>query len=228
LKHLAGNSESINGHDRVESQLSIRYLQHVLLPRVQGRHRRGREDGDGQFFVDQRCACDRVLLPPNHTATTASRFHGVTISDYKDVQALQTTYHVAPDMAAAIAIAVNAGLDMAMWVDDPDAWQSNILADVREGTISQTRIDDAVRRILGLKLELGLFDQPCVTDASQQCVDPDTAATRVKDGREATLRSARESITLLKNTDNLLPLPVGAKLLVTGPNADSMVSQLGG
>src|SRR5262249_2376631 len=93
---------------------------------------------------------------------------------------------------------------------------------------AQSRIDEAVRRILTLKFDLGLFDQSCLVDSSQPCVNPDLAATKVADGREAALQSARESITLLEKAGNLLPLPPGAKLVVTRPNADSMVGQLGG
>jgi beta-glucosidase len=107
-------------------------------------------------------------------------FTGVTISDYKDVQALATIYHVAPDAAGAIAMAVNAGLDMAMWVDDPGTWQSSILADVQNGKIAQSRIDEAVGRILTLKVELGLFDESCVTESSQPCVGADAAVEKCR------------------------------------------------
>src|SRR5205823_13920306 len=104
-------------------------------------------------------------------------------------------------------------------------WQSNILADVEEGKISRPRIDEAVRRILTLKFELGLFEQPCVKDATQPCVDVDAAEVAVQAGRDATLAASRESITLLKNSDNILPIAASSRVLVTGPNSDSMVGQ---
>jgi beta-glucosidase len=88
-------------------------------------------------------------------------FQGVVISDYGDVPALATTYHVASDLAGAIALAVNAGVDMAMLPFNADQWQTAILQDVQTGKISQARIDQSVRRILTLKFQLGLFDQPC-------------------------------------------------------------------
>ena len=228
LKHFAGNSQSINGHDRVEGQLPIRYLQDIFLPAY-----RDAIGANARMVMVSSSSIDGVPTTGSRfLQTTLLRerlgFAGATISDYKDVQAISTTYHIAPDLAGAIAMAVNSGLDMAMWVDDPDQWQSNILADVQQGKISQTRIDEAVRRILTLKFELGLFDQPCVKDASRPCVDADAAETAVQAGRDATLQSARESITLLKNSDNILPLATSTRVLVTGPNADSMVGQLGG
>src|SRR5205814_2466143 len=82
------------------------------------------------------------------------------------------------------------------------------------------RINQSVRRILRLKFALGLFDHPYV--------DPAKADAAVTAGRDATLKAARESLTLLRNENNVLPLSAGAKLVVTGPSADSMTNQLGG
>jgi beta-glucosidase len=91
---------------------------------------------------------------------------------------------------------------------------------VANGSISMARINQAVRRVLTLKFDLGLFDHPMV--------DPNAADAAVNSGRDATLKAAQESITLLRNQGNVLPLPAGSKVVVTGPNADSMTFQLGG
>jgi beta-glucosidase len=147
-------------------------------------------------------------------------FQGVVISDFGDVPALASTYHVAADLAGAAAMAINAGLDMAMLPFNADQWQAAVLQDVASGAISRSRIDQSVRRILTLKFRLGLFDHPFV--------DPAAADAAVNAGRDATLQAARESITLLRNQNGLLPLPAGSKLVVTGPSADSMTNQLGG
>ena len=104
------------------------------------------------------------------------------ISDYQDVPALQTAYHVVPDLAGAIAKAVNAGVDMSMQVNNPDQWQAAILQDVATGQISRARIDEAVRRILTLKFTLGLFDQPASRHRALPCVDA-SAANAAVDGR---------------------------------------------
>ena len=155
-------------------------------------------------------------------------FKGVVISDYQDVPALQSAYHTAADLPGAIADAVNAGVDMSMEVFGPDQWQNAILQDVRTGKISRARIDQAVRRILTMKFQLGLFDQPCVSDPSKACVDANAADAAVTAGRDQTLKAAQESITLLRNSGNALPLSPTSKVVVTGPSADSMTNQLGG
>src|SRR5262245_54604344 len=147
-------------------------------------------------------------------------FKGVVISDYGDVPALANSYHVAANFPGAIAKAVNAGVDVSMTPFDYAGWNAGLLQDVQQGLVSVARIDQSVRRILRLKFALGLFDHPYV--------DPDKADAAATAGRDATLQAARESITLLRNQNNLLPLSTGAKLVVTGPSADSMTNQLGG
>jgi beta-glucosidase len=91
-----------------------------------------------------------------------------------------------------------------------------------------SRINEAVRRILTLKFQLGLFDQACVGDPNTPCVDANAANAAVTAGRDATLKAAQESMTLLRNESNTLPLSSSAKVVVTGPSADSMTNQLGG
>ncbi|MDP9220149.1 MAG: glycoside hydrolase family 3 C-terminal domain-containing protein [Actinomycetota bacterium] len=117
---------------------------------------------------------------------------------------------------------------MSMQVFGADQWQAAILQDVATHQISRARIDQAVRRILTLKFRMGLFDQPCVSDPSVACVDAGAADAAVTAGRDATLKAARESITLLRNANGVLPLSPTSKVVVTGPSADSMTNQLGG
>jgi beta-glucosidase len=88
---------------------------------------------------------------------------------------------------------------------------------VREGSIPQARVDDAVRRILRVKFDLGLFDNP-MPDASLK------SRIGMPESRQLALQAARESMTLLKNSNNLLPLAKTRKVLVTGPTADSLIS----
>jgi beta-glucosidase len=228
VKHFAGYSQSINGHDRNEALLPLSYLQSVILPSYAG----GIDAGAGTVMVDSGSINGVAATGSHYLLTDILRnqmhFQGVVISDYQDVQALQTAYHVAANPAEAIAKAVNAGVDMAMYVINPDQWQSAILQDVQSHAISMGRINEAVGRILTLKFQLGLFDQPCVSDPSTPCVDANAANAAVTAGRDGTLDAARESMTLLRNQNNTLPLSSSAKVVVTGPSADSMTNQLGG
>jgi beta-glucosidase len=220
VKHFAGYSESINGHDRVQAELPIRYLQDTFLPSYAG----AVDAGAGTVMVDSGSVNGIPATASHFLLTTELRdrlgFKGVVISDYGDVPALWTTYHMASDLAGAAALAINAGVDVAMLPFNADQWQAAVQQDVANGSISMNTINNAVRRILTLKFQLGLFDHPTV-DASQ-------ADAAVKAGRDVTLKAARESITLLRNVKNALPLSPSSKLVVTGPSADSMTNQLGG
>ncbi|HEY2443302.1 MAG TPA: glycoside hydrolase family 3 N-terminal domain-containing protein [Streptosporangiaceae bacterium] len=220
VKHFAGYSESINGHDRVQAELPIRYLQDQFLPSYAG----AIDAGAGTVMVDSGSVNGTPATASHFLLTTELRdrlgFKGVVISDYGDVPALATTYHMASGLAGAAALAINAGVDVAMLPFNAGQWQTAVQHDVANGSISQARINQAVQRILTLKFQLGLFDHPMV-DASK-------ADAAVQAGRTDTLQAARESITLLRNQGNVLPLSPSSKLVVTGPNANNMAYQLGG
>ncbi len=112
-------------------------------------------------------------------------------------------------------MAVMAGIDMSM-VPLDYSFADNLIALVKEGAVPQSRIDEAVRRILRVKYELGLFENPKPDAALKSKIGLPTS-------RLAALQAARESMTLLKNTSNLLPLAKNRKVLVTGPTADSLI-----
>lgn len=222
VKHFAGYSQSINGHDRVEAQLPIRYLQDVLLPPYAG----GIDAGAATVMVNSG-SINNIPATASHFLLTEELrhrlgFEGVVISDYGDVPALQNAYHVAADFPEAIAKAVNAGIDVSMTPFDYVGWNNGLIQNVRNGLVSKKRIDQSVRRILTLKFQLGLFDHPYV--------DPSKADAAIKANRDLARRAAEESITLLRNegTPPTLPLSTTSRLVVTGPSADSVPNQLGG
>jgi beta-glucosidase len=228
LKHFAAYGGAEAGRDYNTVEMSESTFRNVYLPPFEDGVRAGALTVMPAFNTlnGVPCSVNKWLL--TDILRHQMHFHGVVISDYQDVQALQTAYHVAANPAEAIAEAVNAGVDMAMYVVNPDQWQSAIVQDVNSGAIKMSRIDEAVGRILTLKFQLGLFDEPCVSNPNTPCVDANAANAAVTAGRDGTLSAAQESMTLLRNQNNALPLSSTAKVVVTGPSADSMTNQLGG
>jgi beta-glucosidase len=144
---------------------------------------------------------------------------GLIVTDWADVNNLYTRDHVAADKREAVAMGINAGIDMIMEPYDPEC--VNIIVDLAEsGDIPMSRIDDAVRRILRLKVRLGLFDNP-----SWDHEYKDFGCQRFADESYA---AALESEVLLKNEGGILPLKGTERILVTGPNANSMRTLNGG
>ncbi|MBR6863628.1 MAG: glycoside hydrolase family 3 C-terminal domain-containing protein [Bacteroidales bacterium] len=143
---------------------------------------------------------------------------GMLVTDWADIDNLFTRDHVAADKREALAMGVNAGIDMIMDPYDPEA--CNILIDlVNSGEIPMARIDDAVRRVLRLKVRLGLFDNPTWEHAY-----PEYAS---KEFAKQSYDAAVESEVLLKN-EGILPLKGTERILVTGPNANSLRTLNGG
>jgi beta-glucosidase len=143
-------------------------------------------------------------------------FNGFVVSDWEDIKKLVTIWRIAATEKEATRLAVMAGIDMSM-VPNDYSFADHLLALAKEGAVPQSRIDEAVRRILRVKYELGLFDNPGPNAALK------TNFAR-PESRQVSLDAARESITLLKNANNILPLSKSAKVLVTGPTADSLIS----
>lgn len=145
---------------------------------------------------------------------------GLIVTDWTDINNLCTRDHIAATKKEAIKIAINAGIDMSM-VPYETSFCTYLKELVEEGEVPMSRIDDAVARVLRLKYRLGLFDNPYWDIAEyDKFGSPEHAA-------EA-LRAAEESEVLLKNDGNLLPLKQGTKILLAGPNANSMRCLNGG
>lgn len=122
--------------------------------------------------------------------------------------------------------AANAGLDM--YMVPTQAWKplyENLIAQVKDGTISEARVDDAVRRILRVKIRAGLFDKP---SPAQRPLSGKTELIGAEEHRAIARQAVRESLVLLKNNENLLPLNPNQRILVAGPAADNIGQQSGG
>ncbi len=145
---------------------------------------------------------------------------GVIVTDWADINNLYTREKVAADKREAIKMAINAGIDMAMEPYQTD--YCTILKELVEaGEVPMSRIDDATRRVLRMKFRLGLFDNP-IHDLK------DYPLFAGAEHAEAARKAAEESMVLLKNRNGILPLAQGSKILVAGPNANSMRALNGG
>lgn len=150
---------------------------------------------------------------------TETGWDGMIVTDWADINNLYTRDRVARDKKDAIRMAINAGIDMAMEPYHTD--YCTLLRElVEEGQVEMARIDDAVRRVLRLKLRLGLFEHPVQNPEDYPLFGSEAH-------KNVALQAAAESMVLLKN-NGVLPLDRNCRILVTGPNADSMRSLNGG
>ena len=123
------------------------------------------------------------------------------------------------------AQAINAGLDIFMVPSDWKVLYDNTIAQVKDGTIAMSRIDDAVRRILRVKVRAGLFDKP---SPANRPLSADRSLVGKAEHREVAAQAVRESLVLLKNKDKTLPLSATKRILVAGDGADNIGKQSGG
>ena len=148
------------------------------------------------------------------------KWDGMAVTDWADINNLYTREHIAADRKEAVALGINAGIDMIMDPYDPEVCK-DIIAAVNEKMIPMSRIDDAVRRVLRLKVRLGLFENPVWNVDNYD-------KFACKEFQDNSYDAAVESMVLLKNEDNVLPISAGKKILVVGPNANSMRTLNGG
>jgi beta-glucosidase len=219
LKHYAGYSFPFNGKDRTPAIIDERMMRQIFLPSFEA----GVRAGAPTVMVNS----GQVNGIPGHVnhhlltdiLKSEWQFKGFVVSDWQDIEELYTRDHVAATPKEAVRMAVMAGVDMSM-VPLDFSFYDLLLENVREGAVPMSRIDDAVRRILRVKFEAGLFDRST----------PDRAIARRFHNTEFEKLNravADEAITLLKNQNNTLPLRRGTKILVTGPTGD-MLSVLNG
>jgi beta-glucosidase len=220
IKHYIAYSIPLTGKDRTPAWFPEHYVREYFLP---------------PFVECIRAGAHVVLLNSgelNGVPLHASKywlkdvlreeigFTGVIMSDWYDIEKLNFFHHVAPTYKEAIIMALNAGIDMVM-VPLDNRFMDLLLEIVIEGSIPESRIDESVRRILKLKFELGLFDDP-YRDPNDF---PDFGSEKF---RQVARQSALESVILLKNEDHILPLRKNLQVLVTGPAANTMTSLNGG
>lgn len=216
LKHYIGYSFPLNGRDRTTALIPENYLREYFLPTFDA----AVKSGARTVMVNSA----EINGVPGHinkylltdVLKTELKFDGFIVSDWQDIQKLVTQWKVAKDEKEATMMAINAGIDMSM-VPYSYSFSDNLIALVKEKKVSMTRIDDAVRRILRVKYELGLFESPMPNPAVKSNFGKPEYS-------QVSLEAARESLVLLKNSNNILPLAKNKKVLVTGPTSDSLIS----
>lgn len=213
VKHIVGGSYSINGTNGAPCDVSERTLREVFFPSFEASVRAG----GGSVMMSH----NELNGVPCHTnqwlMTDVLRkewgFKGFVVSDWMDIEHCVDQHRTAADNKEAFLQSVNAGMDMHM--HGPE-WQQTVVELVKEGKISEARIDESVKRILYFKFKLGLFEHPYSDVKTRDKVinDPVHKATA--------LEASRNAIVLLKNENNLLPLKASKykKVLVTGINAN--------
>ncbi|WP_443946187.1 glycoside hydrolase family 3 N-terminal domain-containing protein [Pedobacter sp. AW1-32] len=215
LKHFLGYQVPTTGKDRTPAFISDQALREYHLPPFKA----AVEAGAHTVMINSGII-NGVPVHSNYNIITKLLkeelgFKGLVVTDWGDIENLFKRDHIAKDDKEAIMIAINAGIDMSMIAYNYEVFCDNLVALVKEGKVKQERIDDAVKRILSVKFALGLFEKPTTNPK-------DYPKFGGKEFQNAAYRAALESITLLKNDNNILPLKKGMKLLVTGPNANSM------
>ncbi len=219
-KHYAGYSETQGGRDSSEADLSRRKLRAFFFPPF----RRAVAAGVMTFMTGYQSidglpsTANRWLL--HDVLKEEWGFGGMLVTDWDNVGRLVKEQRIAPSPREAAVIAVRCGNDMIMCTPE---FHEGALAAVRDGLLREAEIDAAVRRILLLKLRMGLFENPRRPEAGRKA-----SVIASPEHREVNLRAARETIVLLQN-DGLLPLEPGRvrRLAVIGSNADDPLAQLG-
>jgi beta-glucosidase len=216
LKHYMGYSFPLTGRDRTPAWIPENYLREYFLPTFDAAVKAGARTimiNSGEIngvpgHVNRQILTDMLR--------TELGFKGFVVSDWEDIKKLVTFWRIAATEKEATRMAIMAGIDMSM-VPLDYSFADHLIALVKEGAVPQSRIDEAVRRILRVKFELGLFEKPMPNAALK-------AKFATAESRQVSLQAAQESLTLLKNQNNVLPLAKTAKVLVTGPTSDSLIS----
>ena len=220
LKHYMGYGAPFSGKDRTPSYISVQDLREKhFAPFLQAIRA-------GALSVMVNSGVNNGLpVHANYELLTVwlkeqLGWDGVVVTDWADINNLYTRDHIVASKKEAVKMAINAGIDMSMV---PYEWDfcTYLKELVEEGEVPMERIDDAVRRILRMKYRLNLFERPYWSVKEYPEFGSEAHA-------RAALKAAEEAITLLKNQNGVLPLNKNGKVLVAGPNANSMRTLNGG
>lgn len=219
MKHYIGYSNSRTGKDRTPIYMPEIEMREYYLPQF----REAVKAGASTIMINSGeingtpVHADKYLL--NDVLRKELGFQGLIVTDWEDIIRLHTRHNVASTPRQAVVMAINAGIDMSMVPGDFSFFDLLVEA-VKKNEVPMSRIDDAVKRILLLKMKVGLFanaypEQAAIANFGQPAY------------QALALETAREAMTLLKNENSVLPLSKTTRILVAGPSAQS-ISALNG
>ena len=221
IKHYMAYSDPKSGHDRSDAWIPENYLREYHLPPFAAAVKAGART----VMVNSALINGIPTHINKHLLTDILKkelgFTGFIVTDWQDIENVYRRDHITKNIKDATMLAINAGIDMSMIPYNYKEFCTDLISLVKEGKVPMSRIDDAVTRIIRVKEELNLFETP-ITYLKDY---PKYAS---EEFQKASYNTAAESITLLKNTNNVLPVSKTAKVLVTGPNANSMRTLNGG
>ncbi|HZU55754.1 MAG TPA: glycoside hydrolase family 3 N-terminal domain-containing protein [Actinocrinis sp.] len=237
LKHFAGYSASRGGRNLAPVPMGRRELADVVLPPFEMALRLG----GARSVMHSYAEIDGVPVAADEALLTGVLreewgFTGTVVADYFAVRFLQTLHGVAAAAADAAGLALKAGIDVEL--PTVDAYGAPLVEAVRAGTVDETLVDRALRRVLIQKAQLGLLDGPPPDRAepaeqsehveqSEQVEQLDRLVFDDEANQQIALRLARESVILLRNRDGVLPLAPGRRVALIGPVADEPLAMLG-
>lgn len=216
MKHFIGYSVPNNGKDRAPALIPEINLREYFLPQFQ----EAVNVGAKTLMVNSGEVNGVPVHANKYLLTDVLRgelgYKGMIISDWQDILKMHERHQVAATNKEAVFLAIDAGIDMCI-VPFDFSFTEDLIALVNEGRISEERINASVRRILTLKKQVGLFDNPNIEqELTAYFAQPAYSTTA--------LQAARESLVLLKNEENILPLKKYTKVLLTGPAANSVTA----
>jgi len=219
LKHFAAYGAPEGGHNGGSISVGLRGLNQFYLPPIKAAIDAGALSVMTAYNSIDGIPCTANPYLLKELLIKEWKFKGFSVSDLGSISGLYNNHHVAANAEGAAALAINAGLDADL---SGYGFGKYLVSAVKSGKVQQAVLDTAVSRVLRIKFNMGLFENPLV--------DPSKASALVRNTEKVNLAAqvARESITLLKNKGTLLPLNKNIKkLAVIGPNADNIYNQLG-
>jgi beta-glucosidase len=220
-KHFAGHGSPEGGLNMSPVHAGEREVRSIMLKSFEPAVREGKAMGIMAAYHDidgVPCTGNPWLL--NKVLRDEWGFQGLVLSDLGAIRRLYDTHHVADSSTNAVLLALNSGVDMQFYDFDHETFQSAIINGIKSGQLSEATLDQSVTRVLRAKFMLGLFDHPLVDEHLDATVRHCPAHDRLA------LESARQSMCLLQNEGQLLPLQKNLqRIAVIGPNAN--IARLG-